>query len=113
MAAITPSSAPAASVGPRSADRRFDQLSQCPGGDLELGCLLDRSLGRGERPVVAAKPVEKDRAHPLGPLDAEPLTAGSGVTDRGLDQRQGVALASERGEQHPGIGSKVGPSRPS
>src|SRR3954468_4012239 len=73
-------------VGPRGADRRFDQLSRCPGSDLELRCLLGRSLGRGKRPVVAAQPVEEDCARPLGPLDAEALAACFGVTDRGLDQ---------------------------
>src|SRR5205085_3024527 len=40
-------------LGLRGADRRFDELSRCPGGELELRCLLGRSLGRGQRPVVA------------------------------------------------------------
>ena len=57
-------------------DRCFDQLSQCPGAELELRSLRGRSLGRGERPVVAAKAVEKDCADPLGPLDAEPSLRG-------------------------------------
>ena len=98
-------------LGFLGADRRFDQLGRCPGGELELRCLVGRSLGRGERPVVAGQPVEKDRAHPLGPLDAEFLTACPGVTDRGLDQWQGVRLASKRGEQQLGIRCNVGPSR--
>src|ERR671915_731295 len=85
-------------IGSSGADRRFDQFSRCPGGDLELGCLLGRSLGRGERSVVAAQPVVEDCARPLGPLDAESLTVCFCVTDRGLDQWRGVALASERGE---------------
>src|SRR3954453_11114292 len=99
-------------LGPRGADRRFDQLSRCPGGELELRCLVGRSLCRGERLVVAGKPVEKDRAHPLGPLEAELLTACPGVPDRGNDQWQGVLLASKRGEQKLGIGCKLGPGRP-
>ena len=99
-------------IGFPGADRRFDQLSRCPGGDVELRCLLGRSLGRGERPVVAAQPVEKDRAHPLGELDAEPLTACSGVTDRGLDQWQGVLLASERGRATAGHRAPCGSRSP-
>src|SRR5205814_450497 len=42
---------------------------------------------------------------------AEFLTACPGVTDRRLDQWQGVRLASKRGEQQLGIGSNVAPSR--
>src|SRR5687768_11003856 len=68
-------------LGPRGADGRFDQLGRCPRGELEVPYLVGRSLGRRERPVVAGQPVEKDRAHPLGPLDAEFLTACPGVTD--------------------------------
>ena len=111
MAAITCSRRAGGDLGFPDVDRRFDQLSQCPAEVLELRCLLGRSLGRGERLVVAAEPVEKDCAHPLGPCDAEPLTACFGVTDRGLDQRQGVALAAERGEQQLGIGCDVGAGR--
>src|SRR3954452_22155987 len=32
-------------LGPRGADRRFDQLGRCPGRELELRCLVGRSLG--------------------------------------------------------------------
>jgi hypothetical protein len=98
-------------IGFAQVDRRLDQLSQCPGGELQLRRLLGHSLRRGERTVVAAKPVEEDCAHPLGPCHAEPLTACFGVTDRGLDQRQGVALTAERREQQLGIGCDVGPGR--
>src|SRR4051794_26897255 len=98
-------------IGFPRAGRRFHQLSRCPGGDVELRCLLGRTLGRGERPVIAAESVEEDRAHPLGELDSEPLTACSGFTDRGLDQWRGVLLTSERGQQQLGIRCHVGPGR--
>ena len=94
VASITSSSAAPAEVGSAGADRRFDQLGRCPGGELERRCLVGCELGRGQRQVVAGQPVEQDRAHPLGPLDAELLTACPRVTDRGLDQWQGVRPAA-------------------
>ena len=92
VAAITRSSASAATSGFAERTAASTSSVDAQGETWSCGASVGRSLGRGERPVVAAQPVEEDRAHPLGALDAEPLTACSGVTDRGLDQWRGVRL---------------------
>ena len=89
----------------------LDQLGQRPRGDMRVHVLGGVS-GCRECVGVAAQAVVEDRGHPMRPRQRDPLAAGRGVLDSGLDQRGGLGFpAPQRSQQQGGVGRDARPGR--